>query len=120
MRSILIVEDDRLMTKLLNAMLPAADYEVVSINDGSTALLELRRRRFDAVLLDLNIPHLDGFSLIEVLRQEGIDVPIMLMTASPEPELEARAHALGVADFIPKPIQKAMLIKRLEKVFKAD
>jgi DNA-binding response OmpR family regulator len=119
MRSILIVEDDRLMTKLLNAMLPAEEYEVVSTSDGSTALLELRRRRFDAVLLDLNLPNLGGFSLIEVLRQEGIDVPIMLMTASPEPELEARARALGV-DFIPKPIQKAILICHLERAFKRD
>jgi DNA-binding SARP family transcriptional activator len=115
--AVLVVEDDPASARILGAML-ASRYDLVHATDGAAALLELGRRRFDAILLDLGLPRLGGFDVLETLKQVGIDTPVLVMTTATDPETEARALDLGVAEFVHKPLQQAVLLRRLERVLR--
>jgi DNA-binding SARP family transcriptional activator len=113
--SILLIEDNALNRELVRAMLAKAPYELVVVEDGAQALLQLGSRQFDLILLDLALPTLDGYTLIEVLRRNGIEAPIIVLTAFLDEEHEVRAFDAGAVDFIRKPFHAASLLKRIER-----
>jgi CheY-like chemotaxis protein len=113
---ILVVEDDAVSSALIEGFLGEAGYEAVSVTDGADALLELGRREFDLLLLDINIPTLDGLRLFEIMIQKGIDTPAMFVTGSATPEIEARSLELGAADFLRKPVRKEALLPRIRAI----
>src|SRR5207253_3119769 len=110
---ILVVEDDAVSAALIDGFLSEAGYEAICVGDGADALLELGRRQFDLLLLDMNIPTLDGLRLFEIMIQKGIDTPAIFVTGSASPESEARSLELGAADFLRKPIRKEALLPRI-------
>ena len=79
-KRVLAVDDDPAVRHLLDRVM-SRSYEVVLAADGQEALAEIRRRRPDLMLLDLRMPVMDGSELLERLEGEGIDVPVILMTA---------------------------------------
>src|SRR5712692_5804938 len=113
---ILLVEDDAVSSALMEGFVADAGYEAVSVTDGADALLELGRREFDLLVLDINIPTLDGLRLFEIMIQKGIDTPAIFVTGSASPEVEARSLELGAADFLRKPIRKEALLPRIRSV----
>jgi len=113
---ILVVEDDAVSSALIEGFLNEAGYEAVCVMDGADALLELGRREFDLLLLDINIPTLDGLRLFEIMIQKGIDTPAIFVTGSASPEVEARSLELGAADFLRKPIRKEALLPRIRAI----
>jgi CheY-like chemotaxis protein len=113
---ILLVEDDAVSAALIEGFLSEAGYEAVSVTDGADALLELGRREFDLLVLDINIPTLDGLRLFEIMIQKGIDTPAMFVTGTASPEIEARSLELGAADFLRKPIRKEALLPRIRAI----
>jgi len=113
---ILVVEDDAVSSALIEGFLGEAGYEAVAVSDGADALLELGRREFDLLLLDINIPTLDGLRLFEIMIQKGIDTPAMFVTGSATPEIEARSLELGAADFLRKPVRKEALLPRIRAI----
>ncbi|PYQ61314.1 MAG: glycosidase, partial [Acidobacteria bacterium] len=113
---ILVVEDDAVSAALIDGFLSEAGYEAICVGDGADALLELGRRQFDLLLLDMNIPTLDGLRLFEIMIQKGIDTPAIFVTGSASPESEARSLELGAADFLRKPIRKEALLPRIRTV----
>lgn len=113
---ILVVEDDAVSSALIEGFLSEAGYEAVTVSDGADALLELGRREFDLLLLDINIPTLDGLRLFEIMIQKGIDTPAMFVTGSATPEIEARSLELGAADFLRKPVRKEALLPRIRAI----
>jgi CheY-like chemotaxis protein len=113
---VLIVEDDAVSSALMEGFLNEAGYEVVTVGDGADALLELGKRRFDLLLLDINIPTLDGLRLFEIMIQKGIDTPAIFVTGIGSPEIEARSLEIGAADFLRKPIRKEVLLPRVRAI----
>ena len=113
---ILVVEDDAVSAALVDGFLSEAGYDSVCVGDGAEALLELGRHQFDLLLLDINIPTLDGLRLFEIMIQKGIDTPAIFITGSATPEVEARSLELGAADFLRKPIRKEALLPRIRTV----
>jgi CheY-like chemotaxis protein len=79
-KRVLAVDDDRATRQLLDRVL-SRSYEVVLAEDGAQALEEIHRRRPDLLLLDLRMPVMDGSELLERLEGEGIELPVILMTA---------------------------------------
>jgi general secretion pathway protein E len=112
---VLIVDDDPDATTLLKTVLEKSGYATVSAPDGGTALLELGQRAFDLVISDVRMPGLDGFTLLQLISQQGVRTPIVFLTASDTPGDEARAFELGAADFMHKPIQKDVLLARVRR-----
>ena len=113
---ILVVEDDAVSSALIDGFLAEAGYDSVCVGDGADALLELGRREFDLLLLDMNIPTLDGLRLFEIMIQKGINTPAIFVTGSASPESEARSLELGAADFLRKPIRKEALLPRIRTI----
>lgn len=113
---ILVVEDDAVSATLIEGYLRDGGYEVVTVADGGDALMEIARRTFDLLILDINIPTLNGLRLFEIMVQKGIDTPAVFVTGIPGPEVEARSLELGAAEFMRKPIRKEVLLPHVRAI----
>ncbi len=113
---VLLVEDDLVSTALVEGFLNEAGYEVVSVADGADALIEISRRKFDLLILDMNIPTLDGLRLFEIMIQKGIETPAVFITGVASAEAEARSLEMGAADFLRKPLRKEILLPRIRTI----
>lgn len=116
--TILIVDDDEDTRKLMGRILEKNGYQVTLKEDGIDALLDLGKEKYDLVLSDINMPNLDGFRLLEVMNQKGIQTPVIFLTARDALEDEKRGFELGALDYIKKPIQKEILMLRVKGVLK--
>jgi len=113
---VLLVEDDAVSAALLEAYLHEAGYEVVLVADGADALMEIAKRTFDLLLIDINIPTLNGLRLFEIMIQKGIETPAIFVTGITGAEVEARSLEAGAADFLRKPIRKEVLLPRVRAI----
>jgi CheY-like chemotaxis protein len=113
---VLLVEDDIVSAALVEEYLTEAGYGVISVGDGADALIEIGRRQFDLLLLDINIPTLSGLRLFEIMIQKGIETPAVFITGIAGPEVEARSLEIGAADFLRKPIRKEVLLPRIRAI----
>jgi DNA-binding response OmpR family regulator len=115
MSAVLIVEDEQHLADGLRFNLEAEGYTVETVGDGESALALLLEMppRFDAVVLDVMLPGLDGFNVAAELRRAGRFVPILMLTARGRPEDVLRGFEAGADDYLPKPFELAILIARL-------
>jgi CheY-like chemotaxis protein len=113
---ILLVEDDAVSSALVEGFLTEAGYEVVATADGGDALLELGRREFDLIVLDVNVPTLNGLQLFEIMMKKGMETPAIFITGVAGAEVEARSLELGAAGFLRKPIRKENLLPRVRAI----
>lgn len=113
--TILVVDDSPAIRLLMADMLLAAGYRVDLAEDGLEALKRIGQRRPDAVLTDLNMPRLDGFSLIETIRRtpDLSDLPILVVTSEESHAKRARGMAAGADGWIVKPFEPAELVEAL-------
>jgi len=117
-RTVLVVEDNVLNRELTNAVLKSAGYNVLLAKDGAEALMLIGREHVDLLLLDVDLPFIDGHKVLEALHEKGIDVPAIFISGLPGEEPEVRAFAIGAADFIRKPVKNSILLARVAKVLK--
>lgn len=115
---ILIVDDSPSMRALLRAALTSNGFDVEQAKDGQEALEWLATNEVDVVLTDINMPRLDGFGLIEKLRESALhcDRPILVLTTESSPEKKARAKSAGATGWIVKPFDAAKLTAALRRV----
>ena len=107
---ILIVDDDASSRLGFRVTLESAGYEVAEAADGEEAMEFLRTDPADLVaLLDLRMPLLDGIETLQSLRDEGIDVPVVVITAHGSVSSTAQAMKLGAIDVLPKPLKPSTL-----------
>jgi DNA-binding response OmpR family regulator len=109
-KRLLLVDDD---PGVLDALVIALEhkYDLSVAQDGEQGLREIGKGRFDAVLLDLMMPILDGASMMREMTRRKIAVPVLVVSASND--LEARASAIGAADYIQKPFDLEQLEEKL-------
>lgn len=100
---ILLVEDDRPLAEALTALLAAAGYAVDTVHDGEAAEALAAAERFDLVILDLNLPRMDGLSVLRAMRNRSNDAAVMILTARGAPEDRVRGLDLGADDYMAKP-----------------
>ncbi|HEX8409071.1 MAG TPA: BTAD domain-containing putative transcriptional regulator [Thermoanaerobaculia bacterium] len=117
-KTVLVVEDNVLNRELANAVLKSAGYNVILAKDGAEALMMLGREHVDLLLLDVDLPFIDGHKVLEALREKGIEVPTIFISGLPGEEPEVRAFAIGAADFIRKPVKNSILLARVSKVLR--
>jgi CheY-like chemotaxis protein len=113
---VLLVEDDLVSAALMEGYLSDAGYAVVTVGDGAEALIEIGRHAFDLLVLDINVPTLNGLQFFEIMMQKGFDTPAIFITGSAGPEVEARSLELGAADFLRKPIRRETLLPRIRSI----
>jgi CheY-like chemotaxis protein len=117
MSTILIAEDNFVNRELLREMLEARNYRVAEARDGKEALAKIEEVKPDLVLLDLNMPILDGFAVIRLIRENPTchQVPVLAVTAYAMKEDRERVLRAGFDSYIAKPIDSAVLFKELKK-----
>lgn len=112
MPHILIVEDDRAIARIEKDYLELNGFQVTLAEDGETGRKLALQQPFDLILLDVMLPKLDGFTLLQHLREQ-LDVPILLVTARTEDLDKIRGLGLGADDYIEKPFSPSVLVARI-------
>ncbi len=112
--SLLVVDDHELIRLGLHAMLEGTPIQVTASASCKAETLEVAHRmKFDLVLLDVRIPHDDGFAILEILKAEAPSLPVLMYSTFEYPNLIARAVALGASGFIPKSVPRDRMIELL-------
>ncbi len=117
---IFIAEDDRNLLELLTTRLGLAGYETLFGRDGWEALDGIHSSRPAAIVLDVNMPRLDGFGVLRHLKKSptAAKIPVMMLTARNAPSDIKEALALGARDYLAKPFTDAMLLARVARLLR--
>ena len=115
--NILIVDDDVELVGLLRFALTGGGYHVTSAFDGEQALARLQEDLPDLVILDVNLPQLDGFQVLAQLRKTS-QVPVMMLTVRDAEEDEVRGLDLGADDYLKKPFSPRALLARVRSLLR--
>lgn len=120
MASILAVDDSTSMRQMVSFTLKGAGYEVVEASDGVEALNIAKTRGFDMVITDVNMPNMDGITLIGELR--GLAsykfTPLLMLTTESSPEKKQQGKAAGATGWIVKPFNPEQLLGTVKKVLR--
>lgn len=117
---ILIVDDEEpirfLLKHILETLRPA--YQVVTVLDGEAALRQLQRHSFDLVITDYHLPRLDGLELAYNLRYWWPELPVIIISGNPPPDLKKHLQGLGQADYLKKPFTPGQLVEAVDQALK--
>ena len=118
---ILVVDDDR--TNLIMAeRLLAEEYTTISVTSGEQALKCLDKRKPDLILLDINMPQMDGFEVMRNIKAntEWKKIPVIFLTADRDAETEAECLAIGAVDFVGKPFEPEIMRNRIRRTLEIE
>jgi DNA-binding response OmpR family regulator len=110
---VLIVEDDEIIAQSMVRHLAEAGFDGIHVTKGETGLARLRFERPDVCVLDLMLPGVDGWSLIETARREGIGTPIVVISARGTEHDRVHALEIGADDYLVKPFSMKELVARV-------
>lgn len=119
---ILVVDDEPVNLRLVEKILLSAGYqEIVLVNDSRKAIDEFQQQNSDLILLDLNMPHMDGYAVMEQLHalDQAILPPVLILTAQHAREFRVRALNLGARDYVTKPCDQIELVARVRNLLEA-
>jgi DNA-binding response OmpR family regulator len=117
---ILLCEDDPNLGMVLKNYLELNDYDVILERDGRLGLAPFQREKFDLCLLDVIMPHVDGFSLAEDIRDINPDVPLFFLSAKTMKEDIIQGYKLGADDYITKPFDSEVLLLKIKAILKRN
>ncbi len=115
---ILVVEDEVNLAAAIEAGLTAEGYEVEVASDGDDGLWRAQEGQFDAIILDILLPGMNGYRVCATIREEGIHTPILMLTAKDGEYDEAEGLDTGADDYITKPFSFMVLLSRLRAVLR--
>jgi two-component system, chemotaxis family, chemotaxis protein CheY len=118
MKKILVVDDSPTIRKLIGYVLKKKDYVTEEAEDGMDAMEKLSSSEIDLVIVDLNMPNMDGISFVRNLRSSyyNLDLPVIMLTTTSDDDLRKEAYGAGVNMFLNKPIQPEVLIYKIESL----
>jgi two-component system response regulator MprA len=116
--SILVVDDDAAIRRVLSRGLAAEGYEVATASDGGGALVELERHVPDLVVLDVGLPGLDGLAVARRARAKGVSVPILMLTARDDVADRVAGLDAGADDYLVKPFATDELLARIRALLR--
>ena len=118
MARVLLVDDDPRLVKVVAGLLRRRNHQVETVPNGELAQQALRRGGIDIALVDVNLPDIDGLSLVHQLRDEGNDTPLILLSIRAEAHEQALGLRLGSDDYIAKPFNPEVLLARIQAVLR--
>jgi DNA-binding response OmpR family regulator len=118
MKKILIIEDELNMIEGLKDNLKFEGYEVDTAMEGNTGLQKVLHGRYDLILLDVMLPQVSGFDICKAAREEGINTPVILLTAKGEEIDKVLGLELGADDYITKPFCLRELLSRIKAILR--
>ena len=118
MKKILIVEDELNMVNGLKDNLEFEGYEVETAIEGGSGLQKILQNKYDLILLDIMLPQISGFDICKTVRKEGVNTPIILLTAKGEEIDKVLGLELGADDYITKPFSLRELLARIKTILR--
>jgi two-component system OmpR family response regulator len=115
---LLVVDDEPNIVELLSASLRYAGFDVSTARSGREAVERIRNVRPDLVVLDVLMPGVDGFSVLRQLRGNGVDIPVLFLTAKDAHEDRITGLTLGGDDYVTKPFSLAEVIARIQAILR--
>jgi two-component system OmpR family response regulator len=116
--SVLVVDDEHSIVDAVSTALRYEGFDVATAMNGRAALAAVQEGRFDLVVLDVMMPGLDGFDVAERMRADGIDTPVLFLTARTGLDDKARAFGLGADDYVTKPFSLAEIVMRVRAILR--
>ena len=110
---LLLAEDEKELSKALKAILESNRYSVDAVYDGEDAIYYMENSEYDAVILDIMMPKVDGITALKTVREKGIDVTIIMLTAKSEVDDKVLGLDSGANDYLTKPFSAKELLARL-------
>ena len=117
---VLLCEDDTNLGMVLKNYLELNDYDVILERDGRLGLAAFQREKFDICLLDVMMPHVDGFTLAEEIRDVDPDMPLFFLSAKTMKEDIIQGYKLGADDYITKPFDSEVLMMKIKAILKRN
>lgn len=115
---LLLVEDSLQLNKALSTILKRNTFVVDSAYDGEEALLFIEQYTYDVIILDVMMPKLNGFEVLKVIREKGIDTPVIMLTAKSTVEDKINGLDLGADDYLAKPFNTEELLARIRALLR--
>ncbi|NKF50011.1 response regulator transcription factor [Shewanella sp. WXL01] len=115
---LLLVEDDQALQANLKQHLQDANYQVDVSSDGEDGLFQAQEYQYDAAIIDVGLPKIDGISLITQLRSQGIDYPVLILTARDSWQDKVTGLDAGADDYLTKPFQPEELVARINALIR--
>ncbi|MCC7050741.1 MAG: response regulator transcription factor [Bacteroidia bacterium] len=114
MKKILLAEDEINLLETIKLNLELENYLVTAVDTGRIALHELKNNTFDAAVLDVMLPEIDGFSVCENIRSLNIQTPVLFLTAKSDAESRIKGLKIGGSDYLSKPFELEELLLRVK------
>lgn len=116
---ILIIEDDKILSKTIKQCIENK-YEVEQVYDGEEGILYAKQNIYDVIILDLMLPRVDGYSVLETLRENKVYTPVLILTAKDSLNDKVLGLKNGADDYLTKPFEKEELIVRIEAMIRRN
>jgi CheY-like chemotaxis protein len=119
-RKVLIAEDDRMTRLILRMMLEKEGHAVIEAENGATGMEKARLERPDLMMVDLQMPDMDGYQFLEMVRGDErlMAVPVIVLTADTSTEVESKVLEMGADDYVTKPFEPEVLLSRVRAAFR--
>jgi DNA-binding response OmpR family regulator len=118
-KKILLAEDDKPIARTMNNKLIKSGFDVVVASDGAEALKILEKDKFDLIILDIMMPKVDGFGVLEELKKRGIKTPVIITSNLSQKSDEKKARELGAKDyFIKSSVSILQIVDNVKKILK--
>lgn len=117
MKKIMIVEDDKVIAEELYNLLKSSNYEAFILTDFKNAKNEILKDKIDLILLDINIPFLNGELLLKEIRKES-NIPVIMVTSKSSETDEVLSYSYGADDYVIKPYNPTILLLKIAALFK--
>jgi len=116
--NILFVDDSQAIVEEMKEIIEETEHKLIIAKDGAAGLAELAITKFDLVIADLNLPRMDGLTMIEFyLKLKEEKIPKIMLTTEISPELKEKGDRIGIDAWMPKPLKKDVVLKLLEDIF---
>ncbi|MEO8168261.1 MAG: response regulator [bacterium] len=115
-RRILVVDDEDALRTVLSAELNSEGYEVGTAADGTEAVSELLKMKYDLVLLDIKMPNMNGFEVLKVIKEKHPGTRVIMLTGFADLKNAIESKKLGAEDFVSKPYDLVDLLTTIDRV----
>lgn len=115
---VLVVEDNKINQMVTRKIMEKNNFKFLIVDDGYAAIEALGKEHFDVVLMDINMPLINGFETTRLIRKKEINIPIIALTAFAKDEITDEAFAVGMNDVLIKPFEPSKLIQGIEKLMR--
>lgn len=115
---ILVVDDDKNIRRLIQALLEAENYTVTTAENGIEALIVFEKEHIDLAVVDIMMPKMDGYEFTKLLRDQNNNLPILMVSAKQEADDRHKGFKMGTDDYITKPIDEEEMLLRIKALLR--